>query len=66
YKDYGATFSKKEDLIIGDIVSVVSGYKIEEEKADTDAMRKNILKRIQNLYGSEFIYNVVFREIFFQ
>lgn len=66
YKDYGATVSEKEDLIKGEIVSVVSGYTIEEAKADTDAMRESILKRIQNLYGSEFIYNVVFREIFFQ
>ena len=66
YKEYGGTVSEKEDLIKGEIVSAISGYTVEEAKADTDALREDILKRIQKLYGSEFIYNVVFREIIFQ
>ena len=39
---------------------------IEEAKADTDAIRADVLKRVQKLYGYDFIYDVVFREIFFQ
>lgn len=66
YKDYGATVAEKEDLIKGEIVSVVSSYTIEEAKADTDAMRNAILERIQQMYDSDFIFNVVFREIYFQ
>ena len=66
YKDYGTTVSAKEDLIKGEIVSVISSYSIEEAKADTDAMRNAILERIQKMYDSEFIFNVVFREIYFQ
>ena len=66
YKDYAATVSAKEDLIKGEIVSVISSYSIEEAKADTDAMRYAILERIQKMYDSEFIFNVVFREVYFQ
>lgn len=66
YKEYGTTIADKEDLIKGEIVSVISSYSIEEAKADTDAMRNAILERIQKMYDSEFIFNVVFREIYFQ
>ena len=66
YKDYGETVSAKEDLIRGEIVSVISRYTIEEAKADTDAMRNAILERVQQMYDSDFIFNVVFREIYFQ
>ena len=66
YKEHGATIAEKEDLIKGEIVSAIGSYTIEAAKADTDAMREDILKRIQKLYGSEFIFEVVFREIFFQ
>lgn len=66
YKEYGATIAEKEDLIKGEIVSVIGSYSIEEAKGDTDAMRADILDRIQTMYDSEFIYNVVFREVIFQ
>ena len=66
YKDYGATVSAQEDLIKGEIVSVISSYTIEEAQSDQDGMRKAILERIQTLYDSQFIYNVVFRDIMIQ
>ena len=66
FKDYGETIADKEDLIKGEIVSVISSYSIEEAKADTDAIRTAILERIQKMYDSEFIFNVVFRKIYFQ
>lgn len=66
YKEHGTTIADKEDLIKGEIVSAIGSYTIEKAKADTDAMREDILKRVQKLYGSEFIFDIVFREIFFQ
>lgn len=63
YKKFGSSISEKEDLIRGEIVSAISSYTIEEVESDTDALRKDILARIQKMYDSEFIYNVVFREI---
>lgn len=66
YKEYGETVGDKEDLIKGEIVDVISGYTIEEAQPNTDMLREEILKRVQELYGSEFIYNIVFRDILFQ
>lgn len=66
YEEYGATIADKEDLIKGEIVSVIGSHTVEEAKADTDAIREEILERIQKLYDSEFIYNVVFRKVIFQ
>ncbi len=66
YKEYGASVSAQEDLIKGEIVSVISSYTIEEAQSDQDGMRKAILERIQALYDSQFIYNVVFRDIMIQ
>lgn len=66
YKEYGETIADKEDLIKGEIVSVIGSYTVEEAKADTDVLREDILNRIQKLYDSEFVYNVVFKKIIFQ
>lgn len=66
YKEYGSTVVDKEDLIKGEIVSVISSYTIEEAESDQDAIRKEILSRIQAMYDSQFIYNVIFRDIMFQ
>lgn len=66
YKEYGETIGDKEDLIKGEIVSAIGSYTIEEAKADTDMLREDILKRIQKLYGSDFVYNIVFKKIIFQ
>ncbi len=66
FKEYGETISEKEDLIKGEIVSVISNYTIEEAESDQDSMRKEILSRIQAMYDSQFVYNVIFRDIMFQ
>lgn len=66
YKEYGETIGEKEDLIKGEIVNAISSYTIEEAQSDTDALRKDILSRIQNMYDSQFVYNVVFTDIKFQ
>lgn len=66
YKTYGETIGEKEDLIKGEIVNAISSYTIEEAQSDTDALRKDILNRIQKMYDSTFVYNVVFTDIKFQ
>lgn len=66
YKDYGETVADKEDLIKGEIVSVISNHTIEEVENEQDAIRQEILERIQKMYDSKFVYNVVFRDILFQ
>ena len=65
YATYGATVSEKEDLIKSEIFSVIQSHPIEEAESNPDMLRQEILERIQKLYGSKFIYNVVFRDIMF-
>lgn len=66
YKTYGdaEALANKESLIKGLIVEVFGDYTMEEIQADNgDAVREDILERIHNMYGSEFIYKVTFRDI---
>ena len=58
YKTYGETISDREDLIKGKITEVVGGYTIEEAKANPQAISNDILKSIQALYSSDFIFDV--------
>ena len=66
YKEYGATIGEKEDLIKGEIVDVISSHTIEEAQPNADMLREEILKRVQDMYDSKFVYNIVFRDILFQ
>lgn len=63
YKTYGETIGEKESLIKGEIIDVIGSYTMEELKADTDGAREEILKRVQKMFDSEFIYKVTFRDI---
>lgn len=65
YSKYASTISDKEDLIKSEIFSVIQSHTIEEAESNPDMLREEILERIQNMYGSKFIYNVVFRDIMF-
>lgn len=66
YATYGATISSKESLITGEIVDVIKGYTWEEAQANTDLMREDILKRVQKMFESDFIYQITFSDILFQ
>lgn len=66
YETYGAaeTMATKESLIKGLIVEAFGDYTMEQIQADNgDAVREDILKRIQTMFDSEFIYKVTFRDI---
>lgn len=67
HEDY-ATYSDiaaKETLIKSEIISVISGYTHAEAQLSQDLICDEILKRIQIMYGSDFIYKVSFSEIMF-
>ncbi|MDE6714164.1 MAG: flagellar basal body-associated FliL family protein [Lachnospiraceae bacterium] len=68
YASYGADLDNKEDLIKSEIISVVSSYTATEARLpEVQAkMCDEILERIQNLYGSTFIYKVTFSNIIVQ
>lgn len=57
YKTYGETMSERESLIKDAITSVVS-KKTEAECMDLDLLKEDILKAIQTLFDSDFIYSI--------
>jgi flagellar FliL protein len=52
-------------MIKDKIFQVVGSHTIEEAESNTDGLREEILETLQQMYGSKFIYNIVFRDIMF-
>lgn len=66
YKTYGGKegLREKETMICDEIISVVGGYTLEEFNADSqEAVKKDILKRLQELFGSDLIVEVRFKSV---
>ncbi len=67
YKTYGGeALTAKEGLIKDAVSSVVSAKTMEECKADTEGLKAQILKAVQDMYGSDFIYKVAMSEVKYQ
>jgi len=66
YKSYAADLASKESLITGEVYEVIGDYTLEEAQANKDLMRDDILKRIQTMFDSDFIFQVSFSDIIFQ
>ena len=66
YATYGADVANKVDLIKGQINEVISQYTMDEAKANSAAISDEILVRIQQLYGSDFIFDVTFSSALYQ
>ena len=45
---------------------MIGNYTLEEAQADKDGMRNEILKEIQAMFDSDFIFQVAFSDIIFQ
>lgn len=58
YKKYGATIMDRESLIKDAISTVVSSHTQSECRDNFDAVKDEILKAVQDLFQSDFIYNV--------
>lgn len=63
YKNYGEDMDSREELIKGKIFEVVNQRTMEEAQADTESVRMDILNKIQELFGSDFIYDATIRII---
>ena len=63
YKTYGETLSTKESLIKNEIINVIGSYTLEEIQADTDGVKAEVLKQIQSLFDSDFVYQVAFSDV---
>ena len=66
YATYGEDVVNKEDLLKGQINAVVSQYTVDDARANSSAICQEILGRIQQLYDSDFIFDVTFSSALFQ
>lgn len=66
YKTYGSDLSAQESLIKDKINTVFGKYTMEEAMANQEQIRQEILKEVQTMFDSEFIFNVAFSEIVYQ
>ncbi len=57
--------STKESLIKGKIVEVIGSYTLAEAQVSQDEMAEEILEKVQELYGSDMIFDVSFSSIIF-
>lgn len=60
YATYSETFKTREGLIKDIIFNVLGNYTMDEAKDNQTAIKAEILQRIQELFGSDFIYGVSF------
>lgn len=58
YKTYG-DLSTRESLIKGEINDVISQYTIDEVRDNNQAIEDEILQRIQTMFDSDFIYDII-------
>lgn len=66
YKKYYENLATTQTLIMSEITDVVGQYtksEIESGAEVLDGIRKEILKRVQAMFESEFIYNISFSDI---
>lgn len=63
YGTYGADIATRESLIKSEIISVIGSYTLAEAQADEAGLKQAILERIQNMYSSDFIFKVDFRDV---
>ncbi len=67
YKKYGADsaagLTAKESIIENDINQVIRSYTIDDFNKDVSAVQDQILKDLQNMFGSDFIVGVNFSSV---
>lgn len=66
YAAYGADIASREDLVKGVINEVVRQYTVEEAGANQQILEDEILEKIQNLFDSDFVYDVTLPKLLFQ
>lgn len=66
YKKYGDELESRESLIKGEITDVISRHTVDEARNNQDEIKDEILVRIQEMFESEFIFNVTFSDTMVQ
>ena len=63
YKTYGSGIDTMSSLIKNAVFDVVGTYTYESAQGKTEEMEKKILEKVQDAFGSEFIYQVIFSDV---
>ena len=66
YETYGANIASQDSLIKSIIIEVIGSHTLEEVKDNSEALRNEILVKLQEAYDSDFIYKVAFSNIMYQ
>lgn len=62
FKTYGETISEKENLMKDALATALATYTVQECKADKEALKSTMLKAVQAVFDSDFIYKVAISE----
>ena len=63
YKSYSESISDYEQLIKSTISDVVSSHTETEYRNDPDGIKEEMLKAVQDLFQSDFIYNISISDV---
>lgn len=63
YETYGATIAEKEKLIEDAIGTVIANHTAEEYQQDPESIKAEVLNAIQDLFQSDFVYNVAISNV---
>ena len=66
YETMSPMVATQESKIRSIIIGVIGGYTKEEAQANQKAMESEILEQVQQMFGSNFIYEAYFRDVKFQ
>ena len=66
YETMSPMVATQESKIRSIIIGVIGGYTKEEAQANQKAIESTILEQVQQMFGSNFIYEAYFRDVKFQ
>ncbi len=66
YETMSPMVAAQESKIRSIIIGVIGGYTKEEAQANQKAIESAILEQVQQMFGSNFIYEAYFRDVKFQ
>jgi len=66
YSELQPMIANQESKIRSIIISIIGQYSKEDAQANQTAIEKDILSQVQNMFGSDFIFEAYFRDIKFQ
>jgi len=65
YSTYSAVLPTQESLIKSKVIEIMSRYTLEEARGYQNVVTEDILKALKDMYKSDFIIDVNFRELTF-